>query len=700
MYRPAQACRAIMAVSSLLPATLLLAQTTLFEADFEGSLLSTPPSANAELQTNLNSGTAIGSWTVSSAEESYITHPPSSSTKWIFAEFGPYDFKAHFSSAAVLTDGGVTVEFDFTFGRLGTDRDHIFTLLQADGTIGVQLTIRYFNGGDWTALGPGGTLIDLPNFPFDRISGQSSTLDTLRRLKIVLSEASYDVFIDDDLQAFDLAYANPVSNVATLTLEGTQEFSGGIYDDILVTQVLPSEVLAGAIRWDAWVGDGMTFGLTNQGSLSPAKWHTRIPFYSTVISENEVEIVATEQVIMDQEILYAADGGLDYFAFLLYNNFNLNGGGYALSQSLALYETSAFKDRLNFAVILPNPAHIKVEDWDRWIDRFVAYFSQPTYQTVLGNRPLVYAFRWFPWELAADMITDIEAACTVAGLPEPYFVDLYFNTSLHPSFDALSDYAISNNANPLGTFPYADLTSITETLWQTRANAGLKIIPNATAGWNAQPRVEYPGDWDLATHPWYNDRYDIPTPTQLADHVQAAVDFVEMNPVACEANAILIYSWNEFGEGGWLCPGLPAYEGSARLQALAPVLKGGFMNSETSSGTPKSWLDDYFVTDNYEYVDLRDTDGDGWITSLEYHVGTDPTDPSSFFYAWLEWPSVNEDPAIRVDGVADRTYTVWYSENMDTWEILKTVTTVSDGVLEVTDPDAGMGRFYRVSVLP
>ncbi len=43
------------------------------------------------------------------------------------------------------------------------------------------------------------------------------------------------------------------------------------------------------------------------------------------------------------------------------------------------------------------------------------------------------------------------------------------------------------------------------------------------------------------------------------------------HPEAAEANALLIYAWNENDEGGWLVPTLG--EGSARLDAIREVLR-------------------------------------------------------------------------------------------------------------------------------
>ncbi len=50
----------------------------------------------------------------------------------------------------------------------------------------------------------------------------------------------------------------------------------------------------------------------------------------------------------------------------------------------------------------------------------------------------------------------------------------------------------------------------------------------------------------------------------------SALEWNRTNPKAGEANAVIIYAWNEFDEGGWICPTLS--EGTGRLDAIRRVL--------------------------------------------------------------------------------------------------------------------------------
>ena len=217
---------------------------------------------------------------------------------------------------------------------------------------------------------------------------------------------------------------------------------------------------------------------------------------------------------------------------------------------------------------MPNSARISdTSTWLDWIDRFIAYFQEPSYQNVLGGRPLVYAFRWKGWAEGPNFLQQLESACLSQGIGEPYYVDLHYQADLTPGFDAMSGYA-HNLGGQDGEHPWSDLTGCAESRWNNWL--GFEQVPLATSGWDGRPRIEIPVSWIGENPSFYQDWYIEPTPQQLADHLRDAMDFVQTNPISCAANAVLMYAWNEFDEGGWVCPTL--YNGSARLDAIAAML--------------------------------------------------------------------------------------------------------------------------------
>lgn len=55
------------------------------------------------------------------------------------------------------------------------------------------------------------------------------------------------------------------------------------------------------------------------------------------------------------------------------------------------------------------------------------------------------------------------------------------------------------------------------------------------------------------------------TPTDIANNLRNAISWAHRSSAA-EANAYLIYAWNEVDEGGWIVPTLS--KGAATLDAL------------------------------------------------------------------------------------------------------------------------------------
>ena len=73
------------------------------------------------------------------------------------------------------------------------------------------------------------------------------------------------------------------------------------------------------------------------------------------------------------------------------------------------------------------------------------------------------------------------------------------------------------------------------------------------------------------------------TPEQLATHVREAIEWTRANRELNPANAIIIYAWNEYDEGGWLMPTLGA-DGRAnedRIQAVGAVLRARVTRTPT-----------------------------------------------------------------------------------------------------------------------
>jgi hypothetical protein len=100
---------------------------------------------------------------------------------------------------------------------------------------------------------------------------------------------------------------------------------------------------------------------------------------------------------------------------------------------------------------------------------------------------------------------------------------------------------------------YARTTeTIVKTCKQEFLNRGLPFIPPCSS-------MRYPS-WSHAfdrktgkpKEKWFH--YQWPKEGDLAARVKAVFDFVATHPEDCEAQTVIMYSWNEHSGGGGLCP--------------------------------------------------------------------------------------------------------------------------------------------------
>ena len=322
-------------------------------------------------------------------------------------------------------------------------------------------------------------------------------------------------------------------------------------DWVLLVKQKTNHVLVGAIRWDAWIGgignglvDAQNAGLQVERSLSPHQYHYRAPFYSKEISYDSIQCRGTTQAIMDQEITYAKSAGIDYWAFCWYPSHS------GLDTARQLYLASEHHNDVKWSVILgTNPFDFTKDA--RWL---VDRFKENNYQKVAGGRPLVYIFG------NTKMVTGLQldslrSLSSKAGIPTPYIVIMEFNAATASAMadslyaDALSSYVswTGKNGEPYyPVIPHADQAG-----WESYAATGKKVIPWVTAGHNTKPRIDHQMSWyTVGKDDWVSDG----TPAQIGQNLQNALNWTTKHPKEAEANAIIMYAWNEFDEGGWICP--------------------------------------------------------------------------------------------------------------------------------------------------
>ncbi|HSV72461.1 MAG TPA: hypothetical protein VLH79_01730 [Chthonomonadales bacterium] len=351
--------------------------------------------------------------------------------------------------------------------------------------------------------------------------------------------------------------------------------------------------LVGAIRWDAWHtpragtahgGEGGPVRAMER-SLGPARYHRRLPFFARVVSQSEVSIGGYTQAIVDREIAFARAGGLDHWAFLLYEP------GDVMSQGLELYLSSRRRRDMPFCVIAQANTFGQADRFRERMQRVVQLISEPGYVTVADGRPLLYLFdlsdgwlaAWGGREGARRLFYDLRAAVRATGKPDPYMVVLDFSAERGASVaaaigaDAISSYAMPGDGG-VGGKPFAALRQAARDFWDACAATGMQVVPIAMAGWDRRPRVEHPVPWETWQRPGEGmDRFfELPTPAELAAHIEEAIVWTRERPAISPARTVLVYAWNEHDEGGWLRPtlGQDGRPDTSRLDALRAMRRG------------------------------------------------------------------------------------------------------------------------------
>jgi hypothetical protein len=342
----------------------------------------------------------------------------------------------------------------------------------------------------------------------------------------------------------------------------------------LVSLVMADRPLVGAIRWDAWFAGGHY-----ERFLAPELWHDRLPFYGKVLPDGKVEVRSDTQDVMDREIAYASGAGLDFWAFCYYHPKSWPEAD-RYNYGWKLYLSSKRKKDLRFCLILQGGSHMgPKQEWPQTAAKFVELFKESTYQKVLGGRPLIFVFsceyvepHFGSAEEARKAFDLLREQSRKAGLGDPYIVAQVFSAAEGAKYvdafgwDALSAYSAPGSGERR-EYPYADLASVNRWYWDSFKATGRKVIPTINTGWDGRPRLTDPNLAKNYNGAWYR----MPAPAELAANLRAALDWNRANPDTAEANAVLIYAWNETDEGGWLVPTIK--EGTARLDAIRGVLK-------------------------------------------------------------------------------------------------------------------------------
>jgi hypothetical protein len=295
---------------------------------------------------------------------------------------------------------------------------------------------------------------------------------------------------------------------------------------------------------------------------------------------------------IDQSIDQAANAGLTFFAFDWYD---LARSPYAtdrrLNDGLRFYLTSSERRRLKFCIVFVDQAPFlpRAQDWPGLVQTWLRYFRQPDYVRVRG-KPLFIIFspgnmrRMFGSSANVHRALDyLRLQARRHGLPgitvavgatvTPHGNPWNYGRLAHEGYDVTTGYNYHDvgGEQPRVPIPYSRLVQDNEAMWERVAtHLPQPYIPVITLGWDQRFSArEQPMAY------LYTGR----TPVAFTCYAAAARRWIDTHPQrTVRERLVLIYAWNEIGEGGALIPNRTdgyAYTNAVRRVFGAPGQQPG-----------------------------------------------------------------------------------------------------------------------------
>ena len=304
------------------------------------------------------------------------------------------------------------------------------------------------------------------------------------------------------------------------------------------------------------------------------EWPARVPLLGEY----------NEQATMDREIIAAADHSVDFFQLLWYpaGSTPEEWSAAPLNAGLRQFLASTNRHRLKFTLEYVNhpPFDLQADDqWKSACREWAAAMKDPAYLRV-GGRPVfkIHGLQHFlnqngrDMQRAAGRLRILRDIARESGLPDPLVSggvvpsEADTITAAAGPYDFLTTYmdmpGLPKVEKP---YPYALLLAHAEKAWKRCAEKSPRpYVPYLPAGWDPRP--------------WKDPRpsFDMPTREEWLSALRRIKAVLDNNPnlglrpsPSQRQKMLLIYAWNEFGEGGFVAP--TQGEGTMKLEAIQQV---------------------------------------------------------------------------------------------------------------------------------
>ena len=312
----------------------------------------------------------------------------------------------------------------------------------------------------------------------------------------------------------------------------------------------------GVVNWDCSLPPNTFFGSYFAKTLSFKKFRNRVPYYADIISEDNVCCHYRTAEEIDIELQYAIDAKIDYFAYVWHTD-DKNAARnpeiktsvtwpHAWTQDYArkLHQKSKLAEKIKLcAILLCSQPYIESD-----YESLAQCMKEPYYEKV-GIRPIVYLFGGY----RTDVIEILREFPQKYNTEDPYIV--FINNGVesedgdYSKADAVSAYTCTGNGKPIET--YEELIDIQIADNENRKKYGINIIPSFTVGWNPMPRIDSTAPWASYPNIAYSERA---TEKELIEGAKKLARWISENRDYVKVDHIMTFAWNEFEEGGYICP--------------------------------------------------------------------------------------------------------------------------------------------------
>ena len=330
--------------------------------------------------------------------------------------------------------------------------------------------------------------------------------------------------------------------------------------------------LVGAYYYANWWQNPVPAGYLKSG----VDWRAQYPQREPAIGWFD-----DEQCFVDQEIVLASMGGINFFAFDFYTDRPDQKPGSAanLNNGLKFYMSSENKRLINFVLVYMNTEANKITDlaeWDIYTDLWVSYFQDPQYLKINGkpvfivNFGLPFRADWGGSSVAAKNALQIFRNKAIAagfpdiimggGMPQPSSGNIN-DAKNNLGYNFLTAYNADYRSLPAGPNNYNALLSILPATWNLFKQYGLiSYAPITVQGYDKRPL-------GIGTDPYLINK----TPELFNQQLQLAKTFLDQNPsMWVEGQKMLmVNAWNEIGLDSMLTPLLS--QGDIYLEQIEAV---------------------------------------------------------------------------------------------------------------------------------